>query len=163
MGQPAYPCPWCGQTPGAPPARSAKLDDHREEMQLDLAKRDLEAGARRKSRLMAHAVTGAITFFLLNLLLGLPMSLTLSVLATNAVTSVLLGMPIGYLISWFAAGRMRGALISMGVFFILQLIVGLAAREAGDTFRGVIAGAALRCPAGAIPGWIIGMHVEVDD
>ena len=163
MGQPSYPCPWCGQTPAAAPARSSALDEHREEAQLEKAKRDLDTASRRKGRLKAHAITGAITFFLLGLLLGLPTSLRPTALVVNAVTSVLFGAPLGFLISWFSAGRIQGALIAMGGFFVILVIVGLFTHDPEASWQSVLGGAFIRCPAGALPGWIIGLHVEVDD
>lgn len=163
MGQPAYPCPWCGQTPAAAPTGSPRLDDFREEMALEKAKRDLEGGAARKRRLRSHAIAGAITFFLLELLLGLPMSLRPAALLVNAILSVLFGAPLGFTISWYAAGRIKGALISMAGFFILIAVVGFLTMDPDTKVGEVLGGALLRCPAGALPGWIIGLHVEVDD
>jgi hypothetical protein len=163
MGQTSYPCPWCAQTPGGGPLPSAALDRHREEAQVEAAKQEIETVARRRRRLKSHAITGAITFFLLSLLLGLPLSLRISALLVNLFTSMLFGIPAGFLISWLHAGRMKGAFICMGVFFVLEVIMGLVTREAGDALRDVMAGALIRSPAGALPGWIIGLHVEVDD
>lgn len=163
MGQDKYPCPWCGQSPAAGPVRSARLDDYREEALLEKTGKDLEAAARRKRRLLGHALTGALTFFGLGILLGLPMSLRPSELLANALGSILLGAPLGFVISWFAAGRMKGALISMGGFFVLMVLEGLIRGGDGVTLGGILGASFIRCPAGALPGWIIGLHVEVDD
>jgi hypothetical protein len=163
MGQEQYPCPWCGQSPGAAPARSGRLDDFRDEALLEKTQGDLDARARRKRRLQGHALTGALTFFVLGILLGLPMSLRPGELLFNALISVVLGAPLGFAISWFNAGRLKGALISMGGFFILMVIEGLIRNDPGVSFNGLLGASFLRCPPGALPGWIIGLHVEVDD
>lgn len=105
-----------------------------------------------------HAVVGAMTFFLLNLLLGLPGSLAPANLAGNAVGSLLFGLPIGYLISRWRAGPVQGALISAGVFVAARLLIGWVSGERG-TFIGAL-GWGL---AGALPGFCIGFHVSSDE
>lgn len=161
-GQPP-PCPRCGQTPAGAPVRSARLEEHLDELKLKEAQKELDSRDRRRRRLKGHAVTGAITFFLLTLLLGLPSSLLLSSLIVNVVTSLVFGLPIGFLISWLGGGRFRGALISMAVFFLVQVLVAIPAMLRGVPVGAVLLGALLPCPLGGFPGFIIGMHVEVDD
>lgn len=118
-------------------------------------------GARNEARLRSlrrmHAVVGAMTFFLLNLLLGLPGSLLPGDMVANAIGSALFGLPIGYLISRWRAGPYKGALISAAVFILVRLGIGLASGE-----RGATVGALLWGFSGALPGFLIGFHVDQD-
>lgn len=122
-----------------------------EEVELDLARRDLEGKARIRRLRRLHAFVGATTFFLLQLLVGLPDSLLPSNLIVNAVVSAALGAPIGYLISRWRAGPLKGALISAGVFALLGLVL------AGPLQAFVWA------TCGLLPGCLIGYHVEMDE
>lgn len=129
-----------------------------EEVELDLARRDLEGKARIRRLRRLHAFVGATTFFLLQLLVGLPDSLLPSNLIVNAVVSAALGAPIGYLISRWRAGPMKGALISGGVFVAVRLLIGLVSGESGTFIWAVAWGF-----AGALPGFFIGFHVSTDE
>lgn len=163
MGSAGYPCLHCGQTPAGAPARSAKLDDHREEMQVEVIRKDLDAKERRKRRRISHGITGAITLFLLSTLLGLPESLKVLTILANAGVSLVFGLPIGFLISHFGGGQWRGGFISAGVFFIARLLVSIPDLVRGSSFGGAAAVALIVGVLGFIPGAIIGMHVDVDD
>lgn len=119
--------------------------------------REARGQARLRSLRRMHAGVGAATFFLLNLLLGLPGSLLPGALAANAVGSSLFGLPIGYLISRGRAGPYKGALISAGVFIVVRLLIGLASGEPGALTSALLWGF-----SGALPGFLIGFHVDQD-
>lgn len=120
--------------------------------------RELEGRRRLRSLRKMHAVVGAATFFLLNLLLGLPGSLLPGDLVANATGSALFGLPIGYLISRWRAGPYKGALISAGVFVAVRIVIGLVNGEGGLIGIGLLVWAF----AGALPGFLIGFHVDQD-
>ena len=163
MGNEPPPCPYCGQTSAVPPVRSTRLDEHLEELQLQGSRKELDAKDRRRRRFRSHAVTGVITFFILNLLVGLPQSLKLLNLLINLGASVLLGAPLGMLISRCGGGQWRGGLISMGVFMLLRLILAIPGLVQGGALFEIAAGALMLGLLGFIPGAIIGIHVEADD
>ena len=163
MGAGGYPCQHCGQTPAGAPVRSAKLDEHREEMQVEGIRKDLDAKERRKRRRISHGITGAITLFLLSTLLGLPESLKVLSILSNAAVSLVFGLPIGFLISHFGGGQWRGGFISAGVFFLARLLLAIPDLLRGGSFGMAAVGALILGVAGFIPGAIIGMHVDVDD
>ena len=118
---------------------------------------------RRRKRLKGHAVTGVLTFAILNILLGLPGSLHPLRLVVILVFSAVFGLPLGYLISLWGGGLMKGAVISSGVFVLLRIILSVPALfQSGSPvivlFYAVLGGVV----AGAIPGAIIGWHVDLD-
>lgn len=135
-------------------ARSALAQEAEDERTL----RALRDERRIRYTRRMHAVVGAMTFFILNLLLGLPGSLAPSDLLANAVGSALFGLPIGYLISRRRAGPAQGALISAGVFIAVRLLIGLVSGESGTFIWAVAWGF-----AGALPGFFIGFHVSQDE
>ena len=152
-------CAKCGAALPPGGASSALMDDAREEQ----AKRELRDRDRVRRIRKGHALTGFITFFVINFLLGLPYSLSPVNLFLNLLTSAIFGLPIGYVISLYRGGIVRGALISAGAFIVVRLILGGV-----DIFRGapagaVIFGAFLWGIAGVLPGAIIGLHVESDE
>jgi hypothetical protein len=135
------------------------MDDAQEER----AKRELRDRDRIRTLRKGHALTGFLTFFAINFLLGLPYSLSPVNLFLNLLTSAVFGLPIGYVISHYRGGMVRGALIAAGAFIVVRLILGGV-----DIFRGapagaVILGAFLWGIAGVLPGAIIGLHVESDE
>ena len=159
-------CTACGSTNAAGLARCAKCGGSlsggpiaavAQAAEDERILREVHGRARVRRMRGLHAVVGAMTFFLLNLLLGLPGSLLPGDLLANAVGSALFGLPIGYLISRWRAGPVKGALISAGVFILVRLLVGLASGE-----RGALAGALIWGFAGALPGFLIGFHVDQD-
>lgn len=105
----------------------------------------------RQRRWIGHGVVGIVTVLIISTIFS-PLDLL-----WNVVGALLTGFPMGYLISRMGAGRMRGALIGSlvcaAVFQILLLIQG-----GGITAMSLLAGLF----AGAIPGFIIGMHCELD-
>ncbi|MBI3857320.1 MAG: hypothetical protein HY293_16660 [Planctomycetes bacterium] len=125
--------------------------------------REVEDRQRLRRRRKIHAVTGAATFFLINILLGLPMSLRPVSLITNLITSLVFGLPIGWIISWQQGGVVRGALLSAGTFIVVRLILGGFAVAAGEqSGSGMLISALAWGIAGIIPGAFIGFHVESD-
>ncbi len=126
------------------------------------ALRSLREGERLKDRRKAHACTGAITFLLLNLLVGLPSSLLPWNLVLNALTSMVFGLPVGWLISRLGGGPWRGAFISMATFIAARIVLGLPSLLGSGTMGGVLFAAAIWGLGGVIPGLIIGYHVKDD-
>ena len=164
MGTEPPPCPHCGQAAATGPlVRSAKLDDHREEVQLKQAQKELDAKDRRKRRRIAHAITGVITIFILNTMFGLPETLKLLPILFNLGVSLVFGLPIGFLISHFGGGQWRGGWISAGVFFVASLLLSIPNLVRGGSLAGAMGAALIVGLLGFIPGAIIGMHVDVDD
>lgn len=116
---------------------------------VDVAE-DRHAQTRRK-RWIEHGVVGIVTVLIISTLFS-PLDLL-----WNALGAVLTGFPMGYLISRFEAGRMLGtligALVCATVFQVLVLLQG-----GGLTGMSLLVGLL----SGAIPGFIIGMHCELD-
>jgi NhaP-type Na+/H+ or K+/H+ antiporter len=159
-------CASCGSTnaPGVP--RCAKCGASmagagtalaKENADDDAVLRELAEKDRLKRRRIGHAITGILTFFLINLLFGLPGSLHPLNLLSNAIASAIFGAPIGYLISRFNAGPMKGAMISSATFLVVLVILSLLSGEKPGAV-GFIAAVA----AGAVPGYLIGFHVSSD-
>jgi len=163
MGQAAYPCPWCGQTYSGGPLPSQGLDRHREDQVYGEAKKVLDEADRLRSKRRAHAITGGITFLLLNLILGFPESFRVVSLVMNVLTSAFFGLPIGYLISRLGGGPYLGAAVSVGAFFGVRLVMGVPALLGGADFGSVAGWAAVTSLSGAAAGAIIGLHVKMDD
>lgn len=126
------------------------VDDLRRELQDDATLKALEDEARIRHRRRLHAFAGAVTFFALLFLAGLPDSLLPANLLVNALISAGAGLPLGYLISRFNAGPVKGALISAAFFLVLGAILAGGAQA-------VLWGA-----LGLLPGALIGWHVELD-
>lgn len=124
-----------------------KADDATEEA----VKRERDSDDRVRRLRRTHAGVGAMTFFLLQLLVGLPDSLMPGALLTGAIGSTIVGLPIGYLISRFRAGGIGGALISAAAFMVLGLVLGAGSRT---LMWGLI---------GILPGALIGIHVTMDE
>lgn len=105
----------------------------------------------RQKRWLGHGVVGVVTVLIISTIFS-PMDLV-----WNLLGALLTGFPMGYAISRMEAGRMRGALIGSlvcaAVFQVLLLVQG-----GGITAMSLLAG----MMAGAIPGFIIGMHCELD-
>jgi hypothetical protein len=100
-----------------------------------------------------------MTFFAINLLLGLPHSLHPSALVQNAVVSALFGLPIGWVISWRRGGPIQGALISAAAFVVVRLVLGLIEGLGPAAYvQAVVWGV-----CGLLPGALIGIHVEMDE
>ena len=125
----------------------------------DALVRELDDLDRLKRRRRTHAIVGALTFFILILLFGLPHSLMPTELIWNAVVSTILGTPIGYLISRWNAGPIKGALISGAAMAVARVTLGLLSGESGGIVMGGLVGFAV----GLLPGVLIGWHVEQDD
>ena len=149
-----------GKVPGTTEARvpSNVLDELKKEKE----QREKAKDEWRRQRLKGHAITGALTFSILNILFGLPSSLLpLNLLATVAFSTVV-GLPIGYLISSRGGGVLKGACMSAGAFALMRLIISVPdLMSSGDVgailFRALSVGVLM----GAIPGAIIGWHVEL--
>lgn len=159
-------CAACGSTNAAGlsacarcggPLSGAALSPLKQAADDERLLREARAARRLRSLRRMHAGVGAAIFFILNLLLGLPASLAPSALLANALGSAIFGLPIGYLISRWRAGPYKGALISAGVFILARLLIGLAS---GD--RGAFVGAFFWGLSGALPGFLIGFHVDQD-
>jgi len=105
----------------------------------------------RQRRWIGHGVVGIVTVLAISTLFS-PLDLL-----WNALGALLTGFPMGYLISRLQAGRMRGtligALVCAAVFQVLVLVQG-----GGLTVMSLLAGLF----SGAVPGFIIGMHCELD-
>ncbi|MBI2970654.1 MAG: hypothetical protein HYY36_07920 [Gammaproteobacteria bacterium] len=129
------------------------------QLQEEGRKKDLEWEQRRRRLHKAHAVTGAVTFFIFNLLIGLPGSILPVHLLINAIMSTLFGLPIGYLISTQRGGAVRGALISASAFIVVRLILAVFL-SSGSVGIVTIAWWGI---VGIIPGALIGIHVEMDE
>lgn len=144
-------CAKCG-APLAGSRGGTRADDFHEAA----AKKGLDDLDRVRRLRRIHAFVGAMTFFLLQLLLGLPESLMPLALSLNAIFSAVMGLPIGYLISRFRAGAVGGALISMIAFMIMGLVLGWLSGEGPRQalFFGLL---------GLIPGALIGIHVTMDE
>ncbi len=139
-------------TPAA--VMALRLERDREEKH-----RDLRGG----ERLRSHAIAGALTFFLLSFILGLPMSLMLENLLWNVALSATFGLPIGYLISLRGGGLVQGAALSAIAFTVMHAIGQLPMVVLGQTMAGaLIVGIKWSLLAGALPGGLIGLHVEMD-
>ncbi len=152
-------CAKCGSplgAGGAPGAASLAAEDER-------ILREARDRSRVKSVRKSHAITGLITFFLINLLVGLPGSLHPLDLAANFVVSAVFGLPIGYLISARRGGLYRGALISAAALVLARLLLGIVDLARGAEPGAVLLGAFLWGMAGVLPGAIIGLHVEQDE
>ncbi len=145
-------CPRCGGALTASGARASELRD-------DLLLREVEGALRTRRIRRLHALTGAMTFFLLNLLLGLPQSLAPGALIANAVTSAVFGLPIGWLISRRRGGVVQGALLSAGTFIAVRFLLGLL----GGAGAAALGPALLWGLSGLLPGALIGLHVELDE
>lgn len=146
-------CAKCGASMAGAGTALAKENANDDAILRELAEKD-----RLKRRRIGHAITGILTFFLLNLLFGLPGSLHPSNLLSNAIGSAIVGAPIGYLISRFNAGPMKGAMISSGAFLAILVVLSLVSGERIGAF-GLLAAVM----AGAAPGYLIGFHVQSDD
>ncbi len=125
--------------------------------------REVEGRQRIRRVRKAHAVVGAATFFLLNLLLGLPMSLSPFRMAGNLVVSCIFGLPIGWIISSWRGGMFRGALISAATFIVIRLILGGFEILNGAKSDGVFISAIIWGTSGVLPGAFIGFHVDQDE
>lgn len=127
-----------------------------DELHEAAAKKVLDDRDRVRRLRRIHAVVGAMTFFLLQLLLGLPDSLMPLALLLNAIFSAVMGLPIGYLISRLRAGAIGGALISAAAFMLMGLLIGWISGEGPRQalFFGLL---------GVIPGALIGIHVTMDE
>jgi hypothetical protein len=128
------------------------------EQRDDVLLREVESAQRTRRTRRLHALAGAMTFFLLNLLLGFPESLLPGALAANALTSTAFGLPIGWFISRQRAGPVQGALISAGTFIAVRLLLGLLEGKGGDALLPAL----MWGLSGLIPGALIGYHVELD-
>ena len=119
---------------------------------------------RRKDALKGYAVTGALTFFFLNTFFGLPGSLHPLTLILNVILSVLFGMPVGYLIGAKGGGLVRGAMVSSLFFALLRVLLALPAMVSSGRFTESLLSAVVGgILIGAIPGGIIGWHVELSE
>jgi hypothetical protein len=158
-----------GKGPGLSPRSGEAMKKEEEAKQLlEKMWREKEAKEkateeRRRQRLKGHAITGALTFAILNILLGLPGSLHPLRLVVILFFSAVFGLPLGYLISLWGGGLMKGAVISSGVFVLLRIVLSVPALFQSSSpvmvlFYAVLGGVV----AGAIPGAIIGWHVDLD-
>ena len=148
--------PFCAKCGGSMAGAGAALA--KENAADDAIVRELAEKDRLKRRRIGHAITGVLTFFLINLLFGLPGSLHPANLLSNAIVSAIFGAPIGYLISRFNAGPMKGAMISSGTFLAVLAVLSLISSDKPGAV-GFIAAVL----AGAMPGYLIGFHVRSDD
>lgn len=145
-------CPKCGERLTSSGPRVSDLRD-------DVLLREAEGALRTRRIRRLHALTGAMTFFILNLLLGLPQSLAPGPLFVNAITSTIFGLPIGWIISWRRGGALQGALLSAGTFIGVRLLLGIL----GGAGEGALGPALLWGLTGLLPGALIGLHVEMDE
>lgn len=129
-----------------------------ERARLEQAEKDRQSDLRLRRRWVRHGIAGVIVFFVVRCLFGFATIVVdpLSIIWI-AVAAVLLGFPIGYTISRINADRYRGA-------------------TAGGVVTAVILGAVVLVltgeivplllvhffMAGAIPGFAIGLHCELD-
>lgn len=123
-------------------------------------RREEAAMQRSRDASIRHALTGAMTFAILQLVLGFPVSILPLSLLENAVTSCLFGAPVGYWIGRVGGGVWRGAAISSFVFTGTRLV---AMWLSGSTPSAFWLTVLLVAFAGALPGIIIGWHVEHAD
>ena len=142
------------------PARPRLEEVHAAEWRAAEADREEKHRMLRRRRLKSHAVTGAITFFVLITMFGLPTSLLPGEILINLILSTAVGMPVGFLISRYGGGMGRGALISGGA---LVLIVVVRVLWAGSFGVGTVPWLIVFFALGAIPGIFIGYHVTLDD
>lgn len=145
----------CARCDGALAGRSSREQDARDDALL----RDAEGALRVKRLRRLHAAVGAMTFFAINLLLGLPHSLLPIQLCENAVVSAVFGLPIGWLISRRRGGALQGALISAAAFVGVRLLIGLLDGLGPAAYvQAFVWGF-----CGLLPGALIGIHVEMDE
>ena len=160
-------CNLCGKVLKAD-AHEDKLAELRREYAVKEAERERKSKEYRRYKMKDHGITGIITFFILNLLIGLPRSLHPLQLLLNVIVSVIFGFPVGYLISRWGGGIGRGVLISSGFFALLLLVTSAPSFFSGNitwhlfsvwivftSIKGLI--------VGCIPGAIIGYHVKLSE
>ena len=158
-------CNLCGTLLGSKelPMPSIRLQVDAEQRREEQKLRDDVRRARQRRRRRSHAWTGAFTFFLLYVLFN-PPGFAPMLLLIAAVLSLVVGAFVGFLISAKGGGILEGALISSGVFALIQGVAVvpslLHGSELSVPFWKVIVVAIV---VGAVPGGIIGAHVESDN
>ena len=162
LGTGSYP----EQSEGKETLNDDKLAELRREYAVKEAERERKSKEYRRYKMRDHGITGIITFFILNLLIGLPGSLFPLQLLLNAVLSAIFGFPVGYLISRWGGGIGRGVLISSGFFALLLLVTSAPSFFSGNitwNVFGLWIGITLLkgLILGIIPGAIIGYHVHL--
>jgi len=161
-----------GSYPEQSEGKETVSDDKLAELRREYAAREAEGERKakeyRRYKMKEHGITGIITFFILNTLVGLPGSLLPWQLLFNAVLSAIFGFPVGYLISRWGGGIGRGILISSGFFALLLLVVSAPSVLSGNLTLNVFGlwiGITLLkgLIMGIIPGAIIGYHVKLSE
>lgn len=117
--------------------------------------------ARRERKLKVHTVAGMLIFFVLNIFFGSPSVFEPLNMFITFVMSAIFGLPLGFLISLVGGGMPRGALVSSVAFTLvwaLLILLGVAEAE-HFLLESLVAGALF----GAIPGALIGWHVNLDE
>lgn len=145
------------------PQKVGGLPPHvQEEMEREEKLKQEQWEERRRERLKSHAITGAITFALINIIFGFPGSFHPFTLLKILFLSALFGLPLGYIISVRNGGLIQGALISSGVFALLRVVLSIPTIFQSNNPGVVLLSAAIGgILIGAIPGGIIGWHVDL--
>jgi hypothetical protein len=113
---------------------------------------------RDRTRRKNHMITGAILCFGLPTVFGLPSSLAPTNLLANVIFGLAFGVPLGYLVSRYATTMIGGALIGC--------LIGIAYCTAIMLFMGghvTLIAVLIGISTGAVPGGIMGYHVENDN
>lgn len=163
----SFVCNLCGanlqsrDVPSQPEMSKAQLDNIAE-MQREKEENDRQWEERRKRALKGYAVTGALTFFILNAVFGFPQSLHPLTFILNIIFSALFGLPLGYLIGTKGGGLVKGAIISSVFFAALRILFIVPSMiSSGNVTESLLSAAVSGILIGAIPGGIIGWHVDL--
>lgn len=116
---------------------------------------------RRERRLKLHTVAGMLIFFILNVFFGAPSVFEPLNMFITFLMSAIFGLPLGFVISWVGGGMPKGAIVSSIAFtmvWALLILIGVADAE-HVLLESLVAGALF----GAIPGALIGWHVNLDE
>lgn len=153
-------CSGCGATLAAQTARiqgpgpTAMIESSR----LEREEKDRQSDIRLRKRWVRHGIAGAIVFFVVRCLFDFAVFFIDPMLVFwTAVAAVLFGFPMGFIISRMNADRYRGAFVG-GMVMVVTLSV-VQVLFAGTFQPFVLVHFFI---AGAIPGFAIGMHCELD-
>jgi hypothetical protein len=128
-----------------------------EKMRIEREINDKIGDKKLKQRWIKHGIAGAILFFVVHGVLNIAALLDAGRIFWGILWAVLLGFPMGYVISRMNADRYKGMFIGAITSGIILGAIGLI--YIGEiTAAGFISGAS----TGAIPGFLIGLHCELD-
>jgi hypothetical protein len=139
--------------PGAPVGPAEMIERNR----LEQAEKDRLSDQRLRKRWVRHGIAGAVIFFVLRGLLDFAAFFQPGAMLWNVIAAVVLGFPMGFIISRMNADRFKGLWVGgLTTVVILGTIVSVVSGEPDPLTL-------FFCfTTGAFPGFVIGMHCELD-